>query len=159
LTYLLTHYLDIVKNNKMRIFTGGTFDLFHNGHLNILRQAKSLGGYLIVGVSTDELIRTYKEEPIMSLKNRMEIIRHIDFVDEVVPQHKLFDIDQFNDLKADLFVVGDDWSNNKENKEIQWLKERNKVKFFPYTKGLSSTIIKKKIIKNAQSTIYTFLQK
>jgi glycerol-3-phosphate cytidylyltransferase len=147
-----------MKNNKIRIFTGGTFDLFHNGHLNILRQAKSLGGYLIVGVSTDELIRAYKEEPIMTLENRMEIISHIDFVDEVVPQHKLFDIDQFNDLKADFFVVGDDWSGNKENKEIQWLKERNKIKFFPYTKGLSSTIIKKKIIENARSTIYTDLQ-
>jgi len=153
------HYLDIMKNNQIRVFTGGTFDLFHNGHLNILRQAKSLGGYLIVGVSTDELIKTYKEEPIMSLENRMEIISHIDFVDEVVPQHKLFDIDQFNDVKADFFVVGDDWRNNQENKEIQWLKENNKIKFFPYTKGLSSTIIKKKIIKNAQSTIYTTLQK
>ena len=153
------HYLDIMKNNKVRIFTGGTFDLFHNGHLNILRQAKSLGGYLIVGVSTDELIRTYKEEPIMTFENRMEIISHIDFVDEVVPQYKLFDIDQFNALKADFFVVGDDWSDNQENKEILWLKERNMIKFFPYTKGLSSTIIKKKIINNARSTVYTDLQK
>jgi glycerol-3-phosphate cytidylyltransferase len=153
------HYLNIMKNNQIRIFTAGTFDLFHNGHLNILRQAKSLGGYLIVGVSVDDLIKSYKEEPIMSLENRMEIISHIDFVDEVVMQHKLFDIEQFNELKADFFVVGDDWRDNQENKNIQWLKKNNKIKFFPYTKGLSSSIIKERIINNARSTVYPDLLK
>lgn len=140
--------------NKTKILTGGTFDLFHSGHLNILAQAKSLGDYLIVAVSTDELVRTYKEEPIMSFEDRCNILRHINYVDEVVPQNKLFDVSQFQEVGADYFVVGDDWKINTTNKGLNWFRQNGKLKFFPYTKGLSTTMIKEKIIKNAKLSIY-----
>ena len=146
----------MVKQTK--VFTGGTFDLFHSGHLNILRQAKGIGDYLIVGVSTDKLVRSYKEESIMSYKHRSNILAHITYVDEVVAQHNLFDIEQFKQLGADYFVVGDDWKNNHTNVGLNWLRDNNKLKHFPYTKDLSTTAIKQKIIRNASQSIYEQLQ-
>jgi len=143
---------------KTIIFTAGTFDLFHSGHLNILKAAKAAGDYLIVGVSTDKLVRSYKEEPIMSHKHRSDIIAHITCVDEVVSQHNLFDIEQFKQLGADYFVVGDDWEDNYTNVGLNWLRDNNKLKHFPYTKGLSTTEIKKKIIRNASHSIYEQIQ-
>lgn len=142
------------KNKEIKILTGGTFDLFHSGHLNILKQAKSLGTYLIVAVSTDDLVRTYKEEPIMSFEDRCNIIKHITYVDEVVAQNNLFDIEQFQSLDADFFVVGNDWETNTTNPGLNWFRDNNKLKFFPYTKGLSTTKIKEKIIFNSESSIY-----
>lgn len=139
---------------KTIIFTGGTFDLFHSGHLNILQKSKMTGDYLIVGVSTDELVHSYKEDPIVSYENRCDIIREIRCVDKVVKQEKLFDIEQFKKLGADYFVVGDDWANNYSNIGLNWLRDNRKVIFFPYTQGLSTTIIKQKIIRNTENSIY-----
>ena len=145
--------------SNIKILTGGTFDLFHSGHLNILKEAKSLGDYLIVAVSTDELVRTYKEDPIMSFEDRCNILRHINYVDEVIPQNNLFDIKQFEAVNADYFVVGDDWKNNMSDQGLNWLRDNGKLKFFPYTKGLSTTMIKEKIIKNANRSIYNDMKK
>lgn len=74
-------------------------------------------------------------------------------VDKVVKQEKLVDIEQFIRLKADLFVVGDDWRNRKDNPGINWLRDNNKIAFIPYTKRLSSSKIKEKIINNAVKII------
>lgn len=145
-------------SKKITIFTGGTFDLFHNGHLNILKRAKASGDYLIVGVSTDELVHTYKEEPIVSYESRCAIIEEMRCVDQVVKQEKLFDVEQFQKLGADYFVVGDDWENNYSNTGLNWLRDNHKLLFFPYTQGLSTTIIKQKIINNNISSIYEQLQ-
>lgn len=148
----------LVEIKKVRIFTAGTFDLFHSGHLNILKNAKAAGDYLIVGVSTDDLVRSYKEKPIMSYEHRCDIIRHINYVDEVVQQQNLFDVEQFKQLNADYYVIGDDWKNNFSNSGLNWLRNNNKILFFPYTKGLSTTMIKKKIIRNTSSSIYKKIQ-
>jgi glycerol-3-phosphate cytidylyltransferase len=132
------------------IFTAGSFDLLHWGHVNILKQAKALGTYLVVGVSTDSLILQHKGmRPIICYKDRTAIIKELKIVDRVVKQTKLVDIEQFISLKADLFVVGDDWKNRKDNQGINWLRDNNKIAFIPYTRRLSSSKIKEKIINNA----------
>jgi glycerol-3-phosphate cytidylyltransferase len=139
---------------KKIIFTTGSFDLFHYGHLNILKQAKAQGTHLIVGVSTDSLIYQYKGiRPVICYKDRIAIIKELKMVDRVVKQEKLVDIEQFIKLNADLFVLGDDWKNRKDNPGINWLRDNNKIMFIPYTKRLSSTKIKEKIINNAVKII------
>lgn len=151
--------LFISKNYKNRktpliIMTAGSFDLAHYGHINVLKQAKALGDYLIVGVSTDSLISKHKGiKPIICYKDRISIIKELKCVDKVVKQEKLVDIKQFKSLKADLFVVGDDWKNRKDNPGINWLRDNNKIAFIPYTKRLSSSKIKEKIIRNAVEII------
>lgn len=135
---------------KLRIMTAGSFDMLHCGHLNILRQARKLGNYLIVAVSTDALISHYKGlQPIICYSDRVALIKELRCVDKVVKQEKLVDIEQFKRLKADLYVIGDDWRHRTDNEGINWLRENKKIKFIPYTKRLSSSKIKEKIIRNS----------
>lgn len=139
--------------NKI-IMTSGSFDLFHYGHLNILYKAKELGDELIVAVSTDKLIESYKKiKPIIKYSDRVAIIQELHCVDKVVKQTKVVNIKQFIKLKADLFVLGDDWKNNYNHKGINWLRDNNKIIWVPYTKRLSTSSIKEKIIRNAYDII------
>ena len=132
------------------IMTSGSYDLLHFGHLNILLKAKSFGDFLIVGVSTDELIKKYKGlAPVIKYKDRVALIKQLKCVNRVVKQSKLVDIEQFKKLKADAFALGDDWKENYSNKGINWLRDNNKIIWIPYTKRLSTTKIKQTIIKNA----------
>ena len=136
------------------IFTCGSWDMLHIGHVNIFLKAKALGDYLIVGVSTDALIKSYKKViPIISYNDRVAVIKALKCVNKVVKQTKLVDIKQFKKLKADIFVLGDDWKNNYTNEGINWLRKNNKIIFVPYTKRLSTSSIKRKIIKNAVEII------
>jgi glycerol-3-phosphate cytidylyltransferase len=145
---------------KKIIFTAGSFDLFHFGHLQILHKAKKLGDILVVGVSTDKLIKNHKRLlPIIPYKERVVIIKELKCVDKVVKQTKLVDIRQFNRLKADLFIIGDDWKDRTDNKGINWLRDNNKIIFLPYTKHLSSSKIKEKIIRNAVDIIKAQVKK
>ena len=138
----------------LTVYTAGSYDLLHFGHVNVLLKAKVLGDYLIVGVSTDSLISKYKGiKPIICYKDRVAVIKALKCVDRVVPQTNLVDITQFKKLNADLFVLGDDWKNNTDNVGIQWLKKHNKIIFLPYTKRLSTSKIKLKIINNAVKII------
>lgn len=132
------------------IMTTGSWDLLHAGHLNIFLKAKELGDYLIVGVSTDALIKKYKHmNPIISYEDRKNLIENLRCVDKIVKQTKLVDIEQFKKLKADIFVLGTDWQNRYDNEGINWLRKHNKIIFLPYTSRLSSSKIKEKIIRNA----------
>ena len=143
------------KYGKATVYTGGTFDLLHRGHINIFRKAKEIGKYLIVAVSTNKLVRSYKGyDPILNYRERAAIVKAIKYVDKVVKQTEIFDVKQFQQLKADIFIVGDDWANREDIPEgLKWLKENNKVVFVPYTKGLSTTYIKRKIIKQSYEII------
>ena len=96
---------------KYRVgYTTGVFDMFHVGHLNILRKAKEQCDYLIVGVSTDELVREYKNKtPIIPFEERSEIVRSIDCVDKVIPQVNRDKYEAWKELKFDVMFVGDDW--------------------------------------------------
>ena len=136
--------------NKVIGYTSGVFDLFHIGHLNLLKRAKEQCDYLIVSVSTDELVQKYKNRsPIIKLKDRMEIIEAIKYVDKVVPQINRNKLEAFHNYNYDKIFVGSDWKgstlwNNLENELNQF---GAKVVFFEYTSGTSTTEVKN-IIKN-----------
>lgn len=140
---------------KKIIYTSGTFDLFHFGHLNILKQAKKLGDLLIVGVSTDNLIKKYKGlKPIVCFRDRIAIIKELKCVDKVIKQNTFFDINQLKKYKIDSIVLGDDWKDKSFPELTNCLKELNITMIYvPYTKRLSSSTIKEKIINNAVKII------
>lgn len=131
-------------------YTTGVFDMFHIGHLNILRNAKKQCDYLIVGVSTDELVESYKNHrPIISFEQRKEIVEAIRYVDKVVPQTSLSKLDAWKEHKFDVMFHGDDWKNSPMYKEIEReLAAVNcKVVFIPHTDGISSTQIREQLEK------------
>ena len=122
-------------------YTSGVYDLFHIGHLNMLRNAKSLCDKLIVRVTTDELVKYKNKTAVIPFHERIEIIRNIKCVDAVVPQEDMDKMKQWNKLKFDVVFVGDDWYDTDKWKEIEssFKKVDVKVTYFPYTKGISST--------------------
>lgn len=125
-------------------YTTGVFDLFHIGHLNIIRRAKEKCDKLIVGVTTDELLQVYKNKsPIIPFEERMSIVKSIKYVDEVVPQEDMDKMSHWEKLKFNVVFVGDDWQNtDKWNKiESDFNDVGVAVVYFPYTKGTSSTLI------------------
>ncbi len=136
------------KYSKAIVYTGGTFDILHLGHINIFKKAKEIGKYLIVAVSTDELVRSYKSDyPILTYEERRAVVESVRCVDEVVKQTRIFDVNQFKEIGADIFIIGDDWKKREPVPEgLKWLKEHDKALFVPYTKGLSSTEIKNRIL-------------
>lgn len=123
-------------------YTTGVFDLFHIGHLNILKRAKLECDYLIVGVTTDELSLSAKnKEPVIPFQERMEIVEAIKFVDEVVPQVNYDKQEAWNNLKFDKMFVGDDWKGTEKwNKiEADLAKFNVEICYFSYTSHTSST--------------------
>jgi glycerol-3-phosphate cytidylyltransferase len=122
-------------------YTSGVYDLFHVGHLNMLRNAKSLCDKLIVGVTTDELVAYKNKKAVIPFQERIEIVRNIKCVDAVVPQEDMNKMKQWEKLKFDVIFVGDDWYNTDKWKEFETeFKEVGvQIVFFPYTKGISST--------------------
>lgn len=129
-------------------YTTGVFDMFHIGHLNILRRAKEQCDYLIVGISTDEVVKEYKhKQPIIPFEERFEIVKAIKYVDEVVPQTSMNKMEAVKKLSADAVFVGSDWKGtsqwNKYEKEFESVGCR--VVYLEYTDGISSTILRNKI--------------
>src|SRR5690625_473291 len=101
-------------------YTTGVFDLFHVGHLNILKRAKEQCEYLIVGVSTDELVMEYKhKQPVIPYTERIEIVAGIKYVDKVVPQITREKFVAWEHLLFDVMFVGDDWKGNALFKEVE----------------------------------------
>lgn len=129
-------------------YTTGVFDMFHIGHLNILRNAKAQCEHLIVGVSTDEVVREYKgKTPIISFDERIAIVGAIKYVDEVVPQSSMDKYEAWKRIHFDVVFHGDDWKNSETyNKYIeQFSKVGVDVVFLPHTEGTSSTILTQKL--------------
>lgn len=126
-------------------YTAGVFDLFHIGHLNLLKNAKSMCDRLIVGVTTDDLVSYKGKSPMIPYEDRLEIVRNIQQVDGVVPQSNRDKLTMCKKLKVDVMFVGDDWYDTPEwskfEKEFQ--EAGIKIIYFPYTKGISSTKITK----------------
>ncbi|MEC7919265.1 MAG: adenylyltransferase/cytidyltransferase family protein [Candidatus Neomarinimicrobiota bacterium] len=126
-------------------YTTGVFDLFHIGHLNILKRAKLECDYLIVGITTDELaLSAKKQKPVIPFQERMEIVESIKFVDEVVPQTSYNKMEAWNNLKFDRMFVGDDWKGTKEWIKIEKdLSQYNvEIIYFSYTLHTSSTMLR-----------------
>lgn len=131
-------------------YTTGVFDLFHVGHLNILKKAKENCDYLIVGVSTDELVFNYKNKrPIIPYEERAAIIKAISFVDEVVPQVDRDKFGAWQKYKFHKMFVGSDWKGTTLFTELEkrFAAENVEIVFFPYTEGTSSTILREKLDK------------
>ena len=126
-------------------YTSGVFDLFHIGHLNLLKNAKGMCDYLIVGVTVDDLVIYKGKHAMIPFQDRLEIVRSIKYVDAVVPQSDMNKIEMCKKLNANLLFVGDDWYGTEkwEKYEKELEKINIKVIYFPYTKGVSSTIISK----------------
>ncbi|WP_066186697.1 adenylyltransferase/cytidyltransferase family protein [Gracilibacillus timonensis] len=129
-------------------YTTGVFDLFHVGHLNILRKAKEQCDFLIVGVSTDELVEEYKaKRPVIPYEERKEIVAGMKYVDQVIPQHNRDKMAAWDFLLFNVMFVGDDWEGDPLFTALE--KEFQQVGvdiiYFPYTKGVSSSLMKEKI--------------
>ena len=134
-----------MSEKKYRIgYTTGVFDLFHIGHLNVLMNAKRQCEYLIVGVSTDELVEEYKKKrPVIPFRERIEIVKSIRYVDEAVPQISMDKFEAWNKYHFDAIFHGDDWKNSEMyNKYIQEFDGTGvDFVFLPHTDGTSSTIL------------------
>jgi choline-phosphate cytidylyltransferase/glycerol-3-phosphate cytidylyltransferase len=126
---------------KTVIYTSGTFDMLHINHLRMIEYARGLGDILIVGVNTDDLVIEHKSEPIIPFEERIALVRALKGPDVVIPQHSLVHVDKVNNLKFDIFVVGDDWAG-----KYDYLKEYGvSVVYFPYGQGISSTKLKNRV--------------
>ena len=124
------------------VFTAGTYDLFHLGHLRMIEHARALGDTLIVGVSTDELVESYKGiSPTVPFVERLEIVRNIKGVDLAVPQHSQDKFAAWERMGFDVWVVGDDWygAEKYENYRRKLTEVGVDCVFLPYTAGVSST--------------------
>ncbi len=124
-------------------YTTGVYDLFHIGHLNLLKNAKGMCDKLIVGVTVDELV-TYKgKHAIIPFEDRIEIIRSIKYVDAAIPQRDMDKAGMCKKLGAELLFVGDDWYGTEKwrSYEAELAQCGIRVVYFPYTQGISSTII------------------
>ena len=129
-------------------YTQGTFDMFHIGHLNLIKNAKRHCDYLIVVVNTDDLVESYKHKrPIVPLNERVEIVRAIKYVDEVIVTTTLDKKEVWEKVRFDEIYIGDDWKGNerweKTGKEMEQLGA--KLVFLPYTKDTSSTMLREKL--------------
>ncbi len=125
-------------------YTTGVFDMFHIGHLNILHRAKAQCNRLIVGVSTDDIVRTYKgKTPIIPFEERIEIVKAVRYVDEVVPQTSMDKFEAWERIKFDALFHGADWKGSNMYNEIVRKLEKVGVDvvFLPHTDGISSTIL------------------
>ena len=130
--------------SKTVVYTSGTFDMLHYNHLRMIEYARAMGDILIVGVNTDELVSSYKSEPMIPFEERIALMRAIKGPDVVIPQHSLDHRDKVKKLKFDIFVVGDDWTGKYDYLEQLGVT----VVYFPYGKGVSSSNLKEKIYKN-----------
>lgn len=130
-------------------YASGVYDLFHIGHLNLLRNAKGMCDRLIVGVTVDELVVYKGKGAVIPFEERIEIIRSIKYVDAVIPQYDMNKLAICRKLKASMLFVGDDWYKTEKWKAYE--KEFNEngisIIYFPYTKGTSSTLINETLIQ------------
>lgn len=133
-----------MRNKKKIVYTSGTFDMFHSNHLKMIKYARGLGETLIVGVSSDELVCSYKKAPIIPFEERLAIVDSLKYPDLVIPQRSLDHSILVKNLNIDAFVVGDDWVG-----KYDYLRELGvEVFYFPYGDGVSSSKLKKEIYNN-----------
>jgi len=139
----------IMPEKKYKIgYTTGVFDMFHIGHLNILKRAKEQCEYLIVGITTDALCFSRKNKyPIICEKERMEIVESIRYVDKVIPQNDMDKVRVVKDLHADAVFVGSDWKGTSAWAEYEksFAEVGCSVVYLDHTDGISSTILRERL--------------
>ena len=129
-------------------FTAGAFDMFHVGHLNLIKNAKARCDYLIVGVNTDELISSYKNKhAVVPLEERLQIIESVKYVDEVIAVDTLDKEAMWNKKQFDLLFIGDDWKGSARWNETEETMKKYGVEvvYLPYTTGTTSTLLREKL--------------
>lgn len=139
-----------MKKKYMIGYTSGVFDMFHIGHLNILKHARSKCDYLIVGVSTDEVVEAYKQKrPVIPFEQRLEIVKAIRYVDAVVPQTTMNKIAMWEEVHFDVMFHGDEWKGT--DLYVQYEKDLAevgvKIVYINHTKGISSSLLRNRINK------------
>ena len=122
-------------------YTTGVYDLFHIGHLNLLKNARGMCDRLIVGVSVDELVSYKGKTAMIPFEDRIEIVRSIKYVDAAVPQYDMNKLNACRKLGANILFVGDDWYGSEKwrSYEEEFSREGIRIIYFPYTRGISST--------------------
>lgn len=129
-------------------FTAGTFDMFHIGHLNLIRNARARCDYLIVGVNSDRLVQEYKgKNAIVPLEERMEIIRALRFADEVIRVDSLDKKISWKQKHYNILFIGDDWKGNArwEATAMEMKQYGVETIFLPHTEGTNSTMLREKL--------------
>lgn len=139
------------------IYTGGSFEILHWGHINFLRQCKAIAGKegrVVVSLNTDEFIKSYKGiEPVFNYEERKALLEQSEYVDEVIPNIGNADSKQaILKVKPNFIVIGSDWASKDYYKQMgftqDWL-DKNKIVliYVPYTQIISTTIIKERLRK------------
>lgn len=128
-------------------YTAGVFDLFHVGHLNLLEHAKEQCDYLIVAVTTDELVSYKNKKAVIPYEERARIVAALKVVDQVVPQVNMNKMEAWEKYHFDAMFVGDDWKGTEkwQRYEEEFRSVGVDIVYFPYTRGISSTIIESKL--------------
>ena len=124
-------------------YTTGVFDLFHIGHVNLLRNASAHVDKLIVGVTTDELVSYKNKQAVIPFHERIEVVRACRYVDVAIPQTSIDKVEAVKKYNADFLFVGDDWfqSESWSQMENELAELECKVTYFPYTQGTTSTLV------------------
>ena len=131
-------------------YTTGVYDLFHIGHLNLLKSAKGMCDKLIVGVTVDELVNYKGKKALIPFEDRIEIVRSFKYVDAAVPQYNMDKLEACKRLGAQILFVGDDWYHTDKWMEYEdtFSKEGLQIIYFPYTKRTTSTTLRNKLANN-----------
>ena len=136
----------------LKLYTGGTFDLFHSGHVEFLKKCSEISDYVVVSLNTDEFIEAYKgKAPIISYSQRESVLRACRWVDDVIPNSGGADSKPaILEEKPDIVAIGSDWAKKDYYAQMQftqdWLDTHNiSLIYIPYTKGISSTEIKARL--------------
>jgi len=141
----------VYRMHKVKGYTGGVFDLLHEGHLNLLRRARKLCDYLVVGIQADEEVVKMKPRPILNTQERVRQMEAIGIADEVIVYYDGQKPDTLKKVKPDLFIHGIDWEEQADRSEVlKYMEEQNIKKILlPRTEGISTSEILKRI-KNAR---------
>jgi len=138
----------------MVVYTVGTFDLLHVGHLALLEYCATLGNKVAVGVASDEVVKLYKPNiPVIPLEQRIEMLKALRCVDIVLPYYELDYLSVCKEVKADIFVIGEDWGRKPHNQDVEnyFNTQGKKVVQIKYSPRNSSTKIKQNVIAQFQS--------
>ena len=141
----------------MVVYTVGTFDMLHVGHLALLERCKTLGDVVAVGVASDSVVKSYKYRvPVIPLDQRVEMLSALRCVDIVRPYHELEYVSACIELNVDIFVIGEDWGDKPHNKDVEsYLKSQGKkIIQVLYNSRTSSTKIKANVIAQPHSSTF-----
>lgn len=142
----------------MVVYTVGTFDMLHVGHLALLERCRSLGAVVAVGVASDSVVKSYKfNVPVIPLEQRMEMLKALRCVDIVRPYHELEYVSACKELDVDIFVIGEDWGDKSHNLDVEfYLKTKGKkIVQVAYNSRTSSTRIKQNVIAQPHGNTHT----